>query len=222
MLPIRQTLNALPTSALNRTAKAVLIEVCRLAELDAQGWCTALNPYLVTCLGGTERTMTRALTLLEQRGLLVSKGQGKARRLAPTPTLRACYAGADEAARHAALVALNLDKSGAQPRQNEPTNLDISGTNLDKTAPEPRQSDEVEADQPRQKWSTNLDKSGAQPRQNGSRVIGDQLNQVITSSPPTPEEWAEAQKKIADLEFQVAQLTAENLRLVPPGAGPPH
>jgi hypothetical protein len=221
MLPIRQILNALPTSALNRTAKAVLIEVCRLAELNAQGWCTALNPYLVTCLGGTERTMTRALTLLEQRGLLVSKGQGKARQLAPTALLRTCYADPDEATRYAALVTLNLDKSGAQPRQNEPTNLDIPGPNLDKTDTEPRQNDEVEAEQPRQSGSSNLDKSGAQPRQNGSRVIGDQVNQVITSSPPTPEEWVGAQKKIADLEFQVAQLTAENLRLLPPVAQPP-
>jgi hypothetical protein len=120
MLPIRQTINALPTSALNRTAKAVLIEVCRLAELDTQGWCTAKNDYLVTSLGGTERTMTRALTLLEQRGLLVTKGLGKARRLAPTDSFRACYAGADEAIRNAALVALNLDKTGHEPRQNEP------------------------------------------------------------------------------------------------------
>jgi hypothetical protein len=214
MLPIRQILNALPTSVLNRTPKAVLIEVCRLAELDAQGWCKALNPYLIECLGGTERTMSRTLTLLIKRGLIVSKGEGKARRLAPTALLRACYAGADEAARRSALAALNLDKSGSEPRQNEPTNPD-------KTDAEPSQNDGVEADEPRQKWSANLDKCGTQPRQNGSRVYGDQEDQVKTSTPPTPSEWAEAQKKIADLEFQVAQLKAENLRLVPPVAAPP-
>jgi hypothetical protein len=221
MLPIRQTINALPTSALNRTAKAVLIEVCRLAELDAQGWCTAKNDYLVTSLGGTERTMTRALTLLEQRGLLVSRGNGKARRLAPTAGFRACYAGADEAIRQAALVALNLDKSGYEPRQNEPDNLDISGANLDKNSPKPRQNDEVEAEQPRQNGYTNLDKSGHEPRQNGSRVIGDQFNQDITSTPPTPEEWVSAQKKIVDLELEVTRLKAENLKLVPPVAATP-
>lgn len=225
MLPIRQILNALPTSALNRTAKAVLIEVCRLAELDAQGWCTALNPYLVTCLGGTERTMTRALTLLEQRGLLLSKGQGKARRLAPTPALRACYAGADEAIRQAALAALNLDKSGHEPRQTGSSNLDNLANNLDKTGAEPRQSDGVEAAQPRQNGSTNLDKSGAQPRQNGSRVYGDQFNQDSTSTPPTPEEWvserAAFEKKIGDLENENRQLKAKILELVPPVAATP-
>jgi hypothetical protein len=214
MLPIRQILNALPTSVLNRTPKAVLIEVCRLAELDPQGWCKALNPYLIECLGGTERTMSRTLTLLIKRDLLVSKGEGKARRLAPTALLRACYAGADEAARRAALAALNLDKSGHEPRQNEPTNLD-------KTGAEPSQNDGVEADEPRQKWSANLDKSGTQPRQNGSRVYGDQEDQVKTSTPPTPSEWAGAQKKIADLEAENAKLKAKILELVPPVAATP-
>ena len=214
MLPIRQILNALPTSALNRTPKAVLIEVCRLAELDAQGWCTAKNEYLIQCLGGTERTMSRTLTLLEQRGLLCSQGQGKARRLAPTATLRACYAAPDEASRTTALTALNLDKSGHQPRQNEPTNLDKNGA-------EPRQNGEVDGVEPRQKWYSNLDKSGHQPRQNGSRVYGDQVYQDSTSTPPTPEEWAGAQKKINDLEAEVSRLQAENLRLAPPIAAPP-
>ena len=225
MLPIRQILNALPTSILNRTPKAVLIEVCRLAELNPQGWCTAKNDYLIECLGGTERTMSRTLTLLEARGLLQSQGKGKARRMAPTAALRTCYAGADEAIRHAALMALNLDKSGHEPRQNQPDNLDISApnldTNLDKTGTEPSQNDGVEADQPRQKWSPNLDKSGHEPRQNWSRVYGDQFNQVITSTPPTPSEWAGAQKKIADLEAENLQLKAEILRLVPPVAATP-
>jgi hypothetical protein len=46
MLPIRQTLNALP--GLKRTEKAVLIEVCQLAEnSEPAGWCTAKNDYLV-------------------------------------------------------------------------------------------------------------------------------------------------------------------------------
>jgi DNA-binding transcriptional ArsR family regulator len=111
MLPIRQTLNALP--GLKRTEKAVLIEVCQLAEnSEPAGWCTAKNDYLVQALGGTERTMSRTLTALEGRGLLVSKGQGKARKLSPSPTLRACYAGADDAARRAAVATLNLDKMG--------------------------------------------------------------------------------------------------------------
>lgn len=220
MLPIRQTINALPS--LKRTEKAVLIEVCQLAEnSEPAGWCTAKNDYLVQALGGTERTMTRTIAALESRGLLLSKGAGKARKLAPTPALRACYAGADEAARRAALSLLNLDKKGAEPGQIASVNLDISSPNLDKNSPEPRQSGEVEPDQPRQNGSTNLDKSGRQPRQNGSRVYGDQQYQQVTSTPPTPEEWVSAQKKIADLEAENAKLKAKILELAPPVAAPP-
>jgi hypothetical protein len=220
MLPIRQTLNALPS--LKRTEKAVLIEVCQLAEnSEPAGWCTAKNDYLVQALGGTERTMTRTIAALEARGLLLSKGAGKARKLAPTPALRACYAGAEEADRRTALAVLNLDKKGAEPRQIAPANLDNSGTNLDKNSPEPSQNGEVEPAQPRQNGSTNLDKSGHQPRQNGSRVYGDQQYQQVTSTPPTPEEWVGAQKKIADLERENASLKAKILELVPPVAAPP-
>jgi hypothetical protein len=224
MLPIRQTINALP--GLKRTEKAVLIEVCQLAEnSEPAGWCTAKNDYLVQALGGTERTMSRTITALESRGLLLSKGQGKARKLGASPTLRACYAGADEATRRAAIATLNLDKSGHQPRQIEPTNLDNSSANLDKNSPEPRQNDEVEAAEPRQIGSTNLDKSGHQPRQNGSRVYGDQQYQQVTSTPPTPKEWeserAAFQKKIGELETENRQLKAKILELVPPVAATP-
>ncbi|MBJ6145719.1 helix-turn-helix domain-containing protein [Hymenobacter sp. BT559] len=213
MLPIRQTINALP--GLKRTEKAVLIEVCQLAEnSEPAGWCTAKNDYLVQALGGTERTMSRTITALESRGLLLSKGQGKARKLGASPALRACYAGADEATRRAAIATLNLDKNGHQPRQIEPTNLDKNGA-------QPRQNDEVKAAEPRQNGSANLDKNGHQPRQNGSRVIGDQQYQQLTSSPPTPEEWVAAQKKIAKLELENSQLKAKIEELVPPVAQPP-
>ncbi len=213
MLPIRQIINALPI--LRRTEKVVLIEVCQLAEnSELAGWCTAKNDYLVQALGGTERTMSRTLTSLESRGLLLSKGQGKARKLAPTSKLRACYAGADEATRCAAVTTLNLDKTGHQPRQNEIGDLDKNG-------PEPSQNGDVEADQPRQNGSTNLDKTGHEPRQNGSRVIGDQHYQQVTST-LSPDEREGFQKKIGDLQAEVAHLKAQLARVkAPPVADTP-
>jgi hypothetical protein len=213
MLPIRQTINALP--CLNRTDKAVLIEVCQLAERGEQGWCTAKNDYLIDALASSLRTITRRLAVLEERGLLVSQGEGKARKLAPTAGLRACYAGADEAARQSAISNLaNLATEPSQPSQSEPANLA-------KTGPEPSQSGEVGQVEPSHNGYTNLATLGAQPSHFGSRVYGDQVNQDITSTPPTPEEWAGAQKKIAQLELENSQLKAKIQKLVPPVAATP-
>jgi hypothetical protein len=213
MLPIRQTINALP--CLNRTDKAVLIEVCQLAERGEQGWCTAKNDYLIDALASTLRTITRRLAVLEQRGLLVSKGEGKARKLAPTAVLRACYAGADESARQSAISNLaNLATEPSQPSHSEPSNLA-------KTGPEPSQSGEVGEVEPSHNGYTNLATLGAQPSHFGSRVYGDQVNQDITSTPPTPEEWVGAQKKIAQLELENSQLKAKIQKLVPPVAATP-
>jgi len=229
MLPIRQTLNALP--ALNRTAKAVLIEVCELAEHGTHGCCTAKNEYLVSRLGGTERTISRTLTMLEQRGLLLSQGQGKARRLSPSATLRACYASSDEAARHAAATRLNLVTEGSL----DAPNLDTLDTNLDI---QPSQSVQVEAvdnldnldkmgTEPRQNGSVNLDKTGAEPRQNGSRVLGDdQYDQVDDQEALSSQERARLKKKIGELEMENVRLrsllAARTPAPTPPVARPPH
>ncbi|MGI4862407.1 MAG: hypothetical protein ACRYFZ_00675 [Janthinobacterium lividum] len=213
MLPIRQTINAL--SCLNRTDKAVLIEVCQLAERGEQGWCTAKNDYLIEALASSLRTITRRLALLEERGLLLSQGEGKARKLSPSAGLRACYAGADETARQQAISNLaNLATEPSQPSHFEPANLA-------KKSPEPSQSGEVGAIEPSHNASSNLATLGAEHSHFGSRVYGDQFNQVITSSPPTPSEWVEAQKKIADLEAENLQLKADLLKLVPPVAATP-
>jgi hypothetical protein len=213
MLPIRQTINALP--GLNRTDKAVLIEVCQLAERGQQGWCTAQNEYLIEALASSLRTITRRLALLKERGLLLSQGEGKARKLAPSIGLRTCYAGADEAARQQAIANLaNLATEPSQPSHFEPANLATLGV-------EPSQNGEVGEVEPSHNGYPNLATLGVEPSHFGSRVYGDQFNQVITSTPPTPEEWAGAQKKIADLERENASLKAELLKLVPPVAAPP-
>ena len=224
MLPIRQTLNALP--GLNRTAKAVLIEVCELAEHGTHGCCTAKNEYLVERLGGTERTISRALATLEQLGLLRSQGMGKARRLAATPALRACYAAPDEAQRRAAAVALNLDKTAA--------NLDnLNPANLDKNDAQPRQNDQVggveeatnldkSGSQPRQNGYANLDKSGHQPRQNWSRVLGDDQYDQNDQEALSGDERASLEKKIAELEAENVRLRSQLAQAVaPPVAAPP-
>jgi len=219
MLPIRQTILALPQ--LGGTSKAVLIEVCQLAEA-AGGWCRATNPYLATALGSTERTITRQLTTLEARGLLQAPGAGKARRLAPTPALRACYLAETEAARATALATLNLanldtfdaanlDTNGAQPRQSGEVGEVQTASNLDTFGAEPRHN-----------GSANLDTIGAQPRHNGSRVLGDQQDHQLDQQHPlgAGERW-ELQKKIGDLQAEVQHLRAQLARKAPPVAGRP-
>lgn len=220
MLPIRQTILALPH--LGSTNKAVLTEVCQLAEAGG-GWCRATNPYLAAALATTERTITRRLTALEARGLLLAVGDGKARRLAPTPALRTCYAAADEVARTAAVAALNL------------ANLDTLGaSNLDTLGTEPRQGVQVDEVQPtpnldtlgaepRHFGSANLDTLGRQPRHFGSRVIGDQQDQQVDQHHPlAASERAALQKKIGDLQAEVAHLKAQLARVkAPPVAGRP-
>lgn len=221
MLPIHQNINAL--CHLNRTAKAVLIEVCELVENGGQGCCTARNEYLVLRLGGTERTISRAITELEKRGLLHIRGLGKARRLFPTPPLRACYTGPDATARQAAAVALNLAVLDEHSYRDATSS---EHSNLDKTGCEPRRSVQVgevpnldkSGSEPRQNRLVNLDKTGHQPRQNGSRVIGDdQYEQVTTSNEHTPwvNERAEFEKRIAELEFDKTRLEAKILELTP-------
>lgn len=147
MPKVRQHIDPLP---INRTAKAVLTEVCELVEHGRRNCCDAQNAHFVTRLGGSERTITRALAELERLGMVEISGQGKARRLTPSDKLRAYYT-APTAANRDALQLDSRSKCPPQPRQSgevgEQTNLDKSGA------------------EPRQKWSANLDKSGSQPGQ---------------------------------------------------------
>lgn len=207
MLPIAQVLDRMP--GLSRTQKAVLNQVCGLAENGQRKQCDATNPYLAARLRpASERTISRTLTDLEARSLLRIEGQGKARRMWPVEALRACYLTADEAEQEQAIRVLgtvanldrNLDKTA--------TNL---ATNLDKTGPQPRQNGEVEPSQPRQNGYPNLDTFGHQPRQNGSRVYrDDQYEQVKEEEEKALRSaLAAAEKKIGELESENQQLAAD-------------
>ncbi|RFP65910.1 hypothetical protein D0N36_06820 [Hymenobacter lapidiphilus] len=108
MLPIRQNLNRL--TALNRTLRAVLIEVAGLAENGKHGAFTGSNELLSQSVGGTVRTITRALAELQRLELLTIEGATKLRRVATTPRLRVCYTGSG-AEQLAAVEALNSSLS---------------------------------------------------------------------------------------------------------------
>lgn len=202
---------------LSRTHKAVLNQVCGLAENGQRKQCDATNPYLATRLRpASERTISRTLADLHTRGLLLIEGQGKARRMWPVEALRACYLTAVEAEQEQAIRVLsalanldrNLDKTGP--------NLD---TNLDKMGAEPSQNGEVEPDQPRQNGYPNLDTFGHQPRQNGSRVYRDeQYEQLKVEVEALRSAAAADQKKIEQLEYDNRQLRASVLAQRPGGA----
>jgi len=106
MLPIRQNINRL--TSLNRTLRAVLIEVVELAENGKQKAFTGSNDYLSERIGGTVRTITRALSELQRLDLVVSTGATKLRRIQPALSLRFCYTGS-EAEQFAAVEKLNAD-----------------------------------------------------------------------------------------------------------------
>lgn len=203
MLPIRQHL--LTLTCLKSTAKTVLIEVCELAENGKKGGCFASNTTLSADLGISLATVVRTIASLVEADLLtteVVKAQGNRRYLCPTSQLRACYAGGTEAQQLAAAADLTIVKKESK------ADLTIVKSETD--------------------YSQNSDltivKNDVDYSQNASRVYGDDhYDQVTTKDdhPLTPSERAGFQKKIADLEFQVAQLKAENLRLVPPVAATP-
>jgi Helix-turn-helix domain len=167
-LPIRQTLNLLPIS---RTHRAVLIEVCELAE-QKHGACTASNGYLGQRLLASERTVSRVLCELVSAGLLCCEGEGRARRLVASDGLSACYSEGQNLDKLARLNLDNLDNLDKKPRQSsqngevgEVMNLD----NLDKNA-----------DKPSQVAHTNLANRGSQPSQVASRVLGDDHDDQLT------------------------------------------
>ncbi|MCB2379828.1 helix-turn-helix domain-containing protein [Hymenobacter sp. BT635] len=110
MLPIRQNLNQL--AGINRTYKAVLIEVCELVENGTAGTCNASNEYLAERLQASPRTISRTLAGLEALGLLDVSGATNKREMLPSPQLRACYAGTDmPAAIRFVSQALTIDKT---------------------------------------------------------------------------------------------------------------
>lgn len=197
MSKIRQYIDPLP---INRTAKAVLIEVCELVEHGQRGCCDAQNAHFVTRLGGSERTMTRALAELEKLKLVVVEGQGKARRITPTPALRAYYTNPTTAHRAALNLSGRADGptiTNRQPRQSGEVG---AMSNLDKSG-----------HQPRQKWSANLDKNGNEPRQKwfSTPYSSKEHNKQITIT--TGQELPVRER--VQLENRIAELERENARL---------
>jgi DNA-binding MarR family transcriptional regulator len=192
MLPIRQ--NLLTLTCLKSTAKAVLVEVCELAENGGKGACYASNTTLAQSLGLSKPTVVRMVTILEEGGLLSSevvKSQGNRRYLRPTPRLRACYLGGTEAQQLAAASLLTIVK-------NE---VDYS-----------------------QKEGVTIVKNEADYSQNSSRVLGDDQNDHSTTTHDQPLAASERegyQKKIGELEAEVASLKAQLARKASPPVAPP-
>lgn len=178
-LPIRQRLSAL--TCLKAGPKAVLIEVCELAEHGSKSAVTASNAYLAQRLGSSERTVSRVLSDLERIGfIVVTERHGKGRQMVPSPAVRFVYCEAQPSQNHLDNLAKMAKCGEVEPSQN--------GT------------------QPSQNGSANLAKNGEQPSQNGSRVYGDDHDDQVDdqNEQALRNELALAQKKIADL---LAELT---------------
>ena len=203
MLPIRQHL--LTLTCLKSTAKAVLVEVCELAENGGKGACYASNTTLAQSLGLSKPTVVRMVTLLEEGGLLSSevvKSQGNRRYLRPTPRLRACYLGGTEAQQLAAASLLTIVKNEPAPA------LTIVKSEADYS----------------QKDGLTIVKNEADYSQNSSRVLGDDQNDHSTTTHDQPLAASEReayQKKIGDLEAEVANLKAQLARKTGPPVAPP-
>jgi DNA-binding MarR family transcriptional regulator len=191
MLPIRQHL--LTLTCLKSTAKAVLIEVCELAENGGKGSCFASNPTLAESLGISLKTLTRKIEELEAAGLLtrlVVKAEANRRYLRPTPLLRACYAGGTEAQQLSHAAELTIVRNAEDPE------VTIVKSDRDYS----------------QNCPVTIVKSDRDYSQNGSRVIGDdQYDQVDDQhdQPLRPSERAVFEKKIGDLQAQVNHLKAQ-------------
>jgi uncharacterized small protein (DUF1192 family)/DNA-binding MarR family transcriptional regulator len=202
-LPIRQHL--LTLTCLKSNAKTVLIEVCELAENGKKGGCFVSNATLATDLGISLKTVTRTIALLEAAGLLLSnvvKAEANRRYLTPTAKVRACYQGGTEAQQLAAASNLTIVKNDTAP------NLTIV-----KNDPDYSQNSPV-----------TIVKNDPDYSQNGSRVLGDdQYDQETTThdQPLAARERVALQKKIGELEAEVARLKAQLAQKAPPVAAAP-
>ena len=133
-LPIRQRLSAL--TCLKAGPKAVLIEVCELAENGGRG-CMASNDYLAKKLGVSLATMTRTVAFLVSANLLhsaVVKAEANRRYLSPSATVRACYSGGKEADQLAAAASLTIVKSETDYSQTSEVTIVKSETDYSQNA----------------------------------------------------------------------------------------
>jgi len=201
MLPIRQNLNRL--TSINRTLRAVLIEVVELAENGKHGAFTAGNDFLSDRIGGTIRTITRTLAELQRLGLVVATGATKLRRIKPTAPLQACYNGT-EAEQFAAVEELNTQLE----------NLKECKMSIDILPTEEAVSIDIQGSVYRHSGSVSIDNGGSVYRHSGS-VYKETTN---TNNKTTNEgggvarmasALAAAEKKIQELEAEKTALQAE-------------
>ncbi|MBX0290980.1 hypothetical protein K3G63_11050 [Hymenobacter sp. HSC-4F20] len=196
MLPIRQNLNRL--TALNRTQRAVLIEVAEMAENGKQRAFTADNAYLIDRIGGTPRTISRALSLLKDLGLLHSTGATKLRRITTTTRLRGCYEGT-AAEQFAAVEALNVALENAEESN---LSIDKNGMSIDNGGAVYRQTGYV-----------SIDNGGHVSRHSGSpykeTTKNDQVKEQTEEVEALRSALAAAEKKITQLQNENEQLGAD-------------
>ncbi|WP_185816926.1 helix-turn-helix domain-containing protein [Hymenobacter metallilatus] len=198
MLPIRQNLNQL--TGINRTYKAVLIEVCELVENGKQGKCSAQNEYFAERLSASLRTISRTITGLEEAGLLTSSGATNKRVLLPSAGLRACYAGTDTTAAIQALSSALLDA-----RSEEPT---IDKT-IAKTIDTPAKMAIAKPDPTIDNRGTTIANRGSNYSQTGSRVYRDDQYEQNEEEVALRSALVAAQKKIGELTAQLEERTRE-------------
>jgi len=202
MLPIRQNLNRL--TSINRTLRAVLIEVVQIAETGAHGAFTADNAHLSDQIGGTTRTITRALAELQRLGLVVATGATKLRRISPTDLLRRCYTGT-EAEQFAFVEELNNSLSNSKEYK---MSIDILPTidtlSIDKQGSVYRQTEQCLETS----VVVSIDKQGSvykennREQQNNSNNNGGGVARIASA-------LAAAEKKIQELEAEKTALQAE-------------
>lgn len=208
MLPIRQNINQL--TGINRTYKAVLIEVCELVENGTKGNCSADNDHFASRLSASLRTISRTLTGLEKLGLIESFGATNKRVILPTPGLRACYAGTDTAAALNALSDALICATSDGPTIDK--TIDKPGATIDSLA----QMAIVKSGPTIDNRDTTIDNRGSNYRQTGSRVYRDEqtsIDEQEEEAHALRSALAAAEKKNRELEKELAEVTHQRNQL---------
>ncbi|MDF7813633.1 helix-turn-helix domain-containing protein [Hymenobacter sp. YC55] len=208
MLPIRQNINQL--TGINRTYKAVLIEVCELVENGTKGNCSADNDHFASRLSASLRTISRTLTGLEKLGLIESFGATNKRVILPTPGLRACYAGTDTTAALNALSDALISATSDGPTIDK--TIDKQGATIDSLA----QMAIVKSGPTIDNRDTTIDNCGSNYSQTGSRVYRDEqtsIDEQEEEAHTLRSTLAAAEKKIRELEEKLAEVTHQRNQL---------
>ena len=198
LLPIRQRLSALPGRTLRAELKAVLIEVCELAENGGRGVCDATNRYLADRVGlATPDDASRTVAKLVVRGWLdcdPGDQRGRRRTLVPTPACRRYYLSDELAVELPALL-----KSAGPPKS--------AGSSPQKCGEAPPKS------------------AGSSPQKCGGLTTTSYEQETTSYEQEIARlraALAAAEKKAADLMAELAALKAGPLQEVsPPPVAPP-